>query len=90
MDARRTAPAAERNLVPILDSLARHAPSTGRALEIASGSGQQIVKFAAQHPGLTWQASDRDPNNLASIAAWARFAPVPNLLPPILLSSIQT
>lgn len=87
MDPRRTAAAAERNLTPILGSLARHAPTTGRALEIASGSGQQIVQFAARHPGLTWQASDANPDNLHSIIAWACAAPAPNLLPPIVLDA---
>lgn len=87
MDARRTAPAAERNLAPILGSLARHAPSAGRALEIASGSGQQIVQFAARHSGLMWQASDANPDNLASISAWVSEASAPNLLPPIVLDA---
>lgn len=86
---RRTAPAATRNLAPILQALARHAPATGRALEIASGSGQQIVHFAAAHPGLIWQASDLDAENLASITAWAQFAPAPNLLPPTQLDAAQ-
>jgi SAM-dependent methyltransferase len=87
--ARRIAPAAERNLAPILHALQHHAPSHGRALEIASGSGQQIIHFAKARPGLTWQASDLDPENLASIAAWAQFAPAPNLLPPIVLDGAQ-
>lgn len=85
----RTAPAAERNLTPILHSLHRHAPRTGRALELASGSGQQIIHFAAAHPGLTWQASDIDPENLGSIAAWAQASPKPNLLPPLVLDAAQ-
>ncbi|WP_022702689.1 DUF938 domain-containing protein [Pseudorhodobacter ferrugineus] len=89
MTNRRTAPAAERNLAPIMHALGRHAPTTGRALEIASGSGQQIVHFAAAHPGLTWQASDLDPENLPSITAWAQFAPAPNLLPPVVLNAAQ-
>lgn len=89
MTARRTAPAAERNLAPILGALQHHAPTTGQALEIASGSGQQIVHFAAAHPGLTWQASDLDPENMASITAWAQSAPAPNLLPPIILNAAQ-
>jgi hypothetical protein len=84
---RRTAPAAERNLPAILAVLKRHAPLTGQALEIASGSGQQIVQFAAQHPALTWQASDRDARNLASITAWAQFAPAANMRPPLVLDA---
>lgn len=88
-DARRTAPAAERNLAPILASLARSAPAAGRALELASGSGQQIVQFAAQHPGLIWQASDGAAENITSITAWADFMPAPNLLPPVVLNAAR-
>jgi len=86
---RRTAPAAERNLAPILQALQRYAPTSGRALEIASGSGQQIVQFAKAHPALLWQASDLDSENLASITAWAQFAPSENLLPPIVLDGAK-
>ncbi|HAM90641.1 MAG TPA: methyltransferase, partial [Rhodobacteraceae bacterium] len=55
------------------------APATGHALEIASGTGQHIVQLAAALPGLIWQPSDIDPARLASIAAWADDAPLPNL-----------
>lgn len=85
----RVAFAAQRNLDPILQSLHRHAPKQGRALEIASGSGQQIVHFAAAHPGLNWQASDADRSNMDSIAAWHRFAPAANLHPPIVLDAAR-
>lgn len=86
-DQRRTAPAAQRNLEPLLQALARHAPSSGRSLEIASGSGQHIVHFAAAHPGLVWQPSDRDSGNIGSILAWAAHTPAPNLLSPIVLDA---
>lgn len=88
-DAPRIAPAAQRNLAPILASLARHAPKTGRALEIASGTGQQIPAFAAAHPDLIWQATDRDAANLGTMRAWASVSPAPNLLPPCLLDAAQ-
>ncbi|MDN5787467.1 DUF938 domain-containing protein [Pseudorhodobacter sp.] len=87
---RRSALAAERNLAPILAVLARHAPKSGNALEIASGTGQQITAFAAAHPGLIWQGSDFDPANLQTIEAWAAYAPAPNLLPPVRLDAAQT
>lgn len=63
-------PAAERNRQPILEVLARVLPSRGLALEIASGTGQHAVHFAAALPGWTWQPSDPQPGALASIAAW--------------------
>lgn len=88
--AARVAPAAQRNLVPILQSLQRHAPAQGNALEIASGSGQQIVHFAAAHPGIIWQASDIDSDNLDSIAAWSNVVPALNLLSPIVLDAAHS
>lgn len=86
-DGRRVAPSAERNLGPILSVLARHAPATGNALELASGTGQQIAAFAAAHPGLHWQPSDVNPANLASIAAWRNFAGLSNIAAPVLLDA---
>ena len=86
-DGRRIAPSAERNLAPILAVLARHAPKAGKALELASGTGQQIAAFAAAHPGLHWQPSDVNPDNLASIEAWRNFANLSNLAAPVLLDA---
>lgn len=81
-DARMSAPAALRNSDFILEQLLRFAPETGRALEIASGTGEHIIRFAPATPGLTWQPTDPDPARRASIAAWAEGASAPNLLPP--------
>jgi hypothetical protein len=63
-------PAAERNKQPILEALQALLPPSGRALEIASGSGQHIAHFAAGLPGWLWLASDPSPEARASIAAW--------------------
>ena len=76
-------PAAERNLAPILHTLQALLPATGRALEVASGTGQHVAGFAAALPGWTWQPSDHDPANLESIAAWAAQAGVRNVLAPV-------
>ena len=86
-DGRRMAPSAARNLAPLLDMLANVAPATGRALELASGTGQHIAAFAAAHPGLDWQPTDVNPGNLASIRAWATDAACPNLRAPVLLDA---
>ena len=83
--ARRTAPSASRNLAPILSVLAQHLPPLGRALEIASGSGQHIAAFARAFPGIHWQPSDANADTLPSIAAWC--AGLPNVAPPIVLDA---
>jgi Protein of unknown function (DUF938) len=67
--------------------LHRELPSTGTVLEIASGSGEHIVHFAAAVPGLQWQPSDPDPAALASIAAHASSASLANLAPPALIDA---
>ena len=84
-DARRFAPAVARNKAPITEILARHLPPTGLVLEIASGSGEHALHFAAHFPALSFQPSDPDAAALASIAAWREEARLPNLLPPLML-----
>ncbi len=56
------APAAERNKQPILEVLLAHLPSTGKVLEIGSGTGQHAVHFAQAMPGIQWQPSEREQN----------------------------
>ncbi|HEY8944120.1 MAG TPA: DUF938 domain-containing protein [Polyangiaceae bacterium] len=78
-------PAPERNKGPLLDVLSRVMPSSGMVLEIASGTGQHAVHFATHLPSLTFQPSDVDEQNLASIRAWVREAALPNLREPVRL-----
>jgi SAM-dependent methyltransferase len=78
-----TSPSAGRNRQPILDVLRRVLPACGTVLEIASGSGEHAVHFAAGLPGLNWQPTDLDPGALRSIAAHRAAAELPNLLPPL-------
>ena len=68
--------------------LVSHDAGAGRAgdvLEIASGTGQHVAYFAARLPGLTFQPSDPDAANRASIAAWVAEAGVENVRAPIAL-----
>ena len=97
---RLSSPAAERNRQPILDVLRRVLPPSGRALEIASGSGQHVSWFARHLPGWTWQPTEFAAASLPSIAAWsvldaddlaespparAGVGPLANVLPPLQL-----
>lgn len=81
-DPRRHTPAADRNKGPILTELLRRLPASGQALEIASGTGQHIVHFAAALPGWQWQPTDVEPAALASVAALSRDAGLRNLAAP--------
>ena len=82
-----TSPAAARNAEPILRVLQAHLPATGDVLEIAAGSGEHAVTFAAALPGLTWTPSDPSPEARASIAARAAAARLANLRPPLALDA---
>lgn len=82
-DARRFAPATERNRGPILEVLRTWLPAQGLVLELASGTGEHVVHFAAALPHLTFQPSDPDPANRVSIAAWIEHAAVANVRTPI-------
>ena len=82
-DARRFAPAVARNKAAITEALARHLPAAGLVLEIASGSGEHALHFAAHFPALSFQPTDPDAAALASIAAWQAEAQLPNLQPPL-------
>jgi hypothetical protein len=86
-DGALTAPAVARNREPILAVLRRVLPTQGTVLEIASGSGQHAMHFAAGLPHLTWQPADIDPDALRSIAAYRAAARLPNLLPPLALDA---
>jgi len=84
-DLRRHAPAAARNRGPILAVLRDWLPAEGLVLEVASGSGEHAVHFAAALPGLVFQPSDPDPSALASIDAWA--AGMANIRPAVRLDA---
>jgi SAM-dependent methyltransferase len=85
--ARLSAPAAQRNVEPLTALLRHHAPTTGRALELASGTGEHALAFARAFPDLTWQPTDLDPERRASIDAWAASEARENLLPAIELDA---
>lgn len=86
-DGRMYAPSAARNAADIATLVADHAPKTGRALEIASGTGEHAVVFARAVPGLDWQPTDIDAARRASCDAHAARADLSNLRPAIPLDA---
>ncbi len=84
---KRHAPATLRNRDAIAAVLAGWLPPAGTVLEVASGSGEHAVHFAAAFPRLRWQPSDPDPAALASIAAWSAEAALANIAPPLRLDA---
>lgn len=83
-DGRRIPASAERNAEPILQVL-QTANLRGPVLEIASGSGLHAARFAQALPDVTWQPTDVDAANMASITAWTSH--LPNVLPPLVLNA---
>jgi hypothetical protein len=82
---RPVSPSAERNKGPIADVLKRILPADGKVLEISSGTGQHVVHFAREMPGLTWQPSECDEPSLKSIKQWMAAEALPNILTPLRL-----
>ncbi len=82
-DGRLDAPAFHRNHQPIWAVLEKFlAGRSGDVLEAGSGTGQHVVYFARQNPGLIWWPSDLSAAHLKSIAAWRAAAGLPNIRPP--------
>jgi len=65
--------------------LERVLPRRGLVLEIASGTGEHAVAFAAALPGLVFQPSDADRESLASVEAWRAHAGLANVRPALAL-----
>lgn len=86
-DARRSAPAAQRNREPIAEVLAEWLPSRGTVLEVASGTGEHALWFGERFPNLDWQPSDTHPDALASIAAWRKESDLSNVRQPVIIDA---
>ena len=81
----RSAPAAERNKVPILETLQHVLPRSGRLLEIASGFGQHALFLAENLPGWTLVPTAVARDHVDTIDAWRSTHPLANLEAPRVL-----
>lgn len=68
---RLSSPSVGRNRDVLRDTFLAHMPSTGRILEIASGTGEHAVHILNAAPALAWQPSDPDAASRRSVDAWA-------------------
>ena len=89
-DGRLLSPSAEQNSAPIVNLIKRIAPETGKALEIASGTGQHVVKLALSLPNLLWLPSEVEENKLKSISAWIKNENLRNIKLPLYLDATET
>lgn len=83
------APSAERNLPVITAFLCKIAPPHGRALEIASGTGQHVAALAQALPQIEWFPSELAPDRIASINAYAASSKLRNLNPATPLNATE-
>ena len=88
-DGRLIAQSAVRNAEPIVELVRNTAIKSGNALEIASGTGQHVVKLATALPLLNWQPSDVDETRIESIRCWSDDHHLTNLKPPCLLDATK-
>jgi SAM-dependent methyltransferase len=86
-EAKRFAPATLRNREAISDVLEGILPKSGLVLEIASGTGEHVIHFAAHFPGLIWQPTDDDDAGIASIESWRSDVDLPNIEPALRLDA---
>ena len=83
-DGRLDAAAFHRNHQPIWTVLQPFlAGKSGDVVEAGSGTGQHVVHFARETPGIVWWPSDLNEQHLKSIAAWRVHAGLPNIRPPL-------
>ena len=84
----RFSPAADRNKHAILQALQSLLPPSGRALEIASGTGQHVAWFAGHLPQWHWQPTDATPEGFADITG--HTAGLCNVQAPRVLDVLKT
>ncbi|MEP5730271.1 MAG: DUF938 domain-containing protein [Sulfitobacter sp.] len=79
--AKLFAPSALRNVDALTTLVTTYAPHPGRALEIASGTGQHMVHYASALPNLRWYPTDVEGPRLRSIDAHVAETQLANVAP---------
>lgn len=85
-----SAPSALRNVDHLTQLLTDIAPTSGSALELASGTGQHVTAFAEALPGLMWHPSEVADDRRASIDAYRAESGLANLAPARALDACAT
>ncbi len=80
---RKRAPAVAKNREPISDALKHRLKPHGKALEIASGTGEHVCHFAPLFPEWSWQPSEPIPELRKSILAWVDHCGLTNVERPL-------
>ena len=84
------APSAARNAADIAAIIKSVTSAKSQALEIASGTGQHIVAFAAAMPDIHWHPTEIAPARLNSIAAYISESGLTNIAAPVMLNATQS
>ncbi|EPB80461.1 hypothetical protein ANCCEY_00358 [Ancylostoma ceylanicum] len=79
------AAAAERNVIPIANVLSMYLNDDMKLLEISSGTGQHVMKFAEKFPGVIFQPSEIDARSLHSIVAYIDHYRLGNVRVPLFI-----
>jgi SAM-dependent methyltransferase len=83
-DGRLDAPAFHRNHQAVWRALAAYLEQqSGDVVEVGSGTGQHVMYFAEQSPGITWWPSDLNEAHLKSIEAWRAHTQRANVRAPL-------
>ena len=82
-DGKLFAPSAERNAQAIETVLKEFLPASGRVLELASGTGQHVTRFAQTFPDLHWTPSDPDAQRRHSILSYRDDTSCTNIADPL-------
>ncbi len=83
------APSALRNRAAIVEAIRDFMPMRGKALEIASGTGEHVPCYGAAFPNIMWQPSDIEQDRLQSIAAWTADSGLGNICAPVFLNAAK-